>query len=178
MQTIMRALIVCAGLTALPASAEMFVDLGVNASRVESLYGDSDVKVSRSGTGIHLGLGVRRSVAERSDLSFRLEVDDVDSDTMIAVRALDYRYNLSDRFAVNAFLGAARLNLATPAYGYYVGFGVQWKEILEHWDLGLDLRYGDKVARDNLLPSDPEASRRPDNFHDVTGASLYLSYRF
>jgi hypothetical protein len=177
MQIMMRTLLACAGLTAMPASAEMFVDLGANASRVESLYGDSDVKVSRSGTGLHLGFGVRRSVAERSDLSFRLEVDSIDSDTMLAVRALDYRYNVSDRFAVNAFLGAARLDLATPAYGYYVGAGFQWKEITEHWDLGFDLRYGDKVARDNLLPSDPRGGR-PDNFHDVTGASLYLSYRF
>ena len=43
-------------------------------------------------------------------------------------------------------------------------------------DLGIDLRYGDKIARDNLLPTDPQS--RPDSFYDLTGASLYLRYRF
>jgi hypothetical protein len=48
---------------------------------------------------------------------------------------------------------------------------------LPNWDLGIELRLGDKIARDNLLPSDPQGGR-PDNFYDLSGISLYLSRRF
>ena len=56
------------------------------------------------------------------------------------------RLYISNRFALSAFLGAARLDLATPAYGYYLGGGGQWKDFMSGWDLNLDLRLGDKVA--------------------------------
>jgi hypothetical protein len=39
------------------------------------------------------------------------------------------------------------------------------------------VRYGDKVARDNLLPSDPQGGK-PDNFYDLTGIAVYLIRRF
>ena len=73
--------------------------------------------------------------------------------------------------------GAARLDLATPAYGYYFGGGVQFKDLRPHWDLSVDLRYGDKIARDNLLSTDPQGGS-PDNFYDLVGFSVYLSRRF
>jgi hypothetical protein len=106
-----------------------------------------------------------------------VELDDIDGDLLLAVRALDYRRHLTDRFAVTAFLGAARLDLATPAYGYYLGTGVQLKELWPSWSLSVDLRYGDKIARDNVLPSDPQGGKN-DNFYDLSGVSVYLSRRF
>ncbi len=78
---------------------------------------------------------------------------------------------------MTAFAGAARLDLDTPAYGYYLGGGVQIKELWPRWSLGLDLRFGDKLARDNLLPSDPQGGR-PDNFYDLSGLTIYLSRGF
>ena len=116
-------------------------------------------------------------MAGGGDIGVRLEIDDVDSNTLLAVRALDYRFNRSERLAFSVFLGAARLALATPAYGYYFGGGVQLKEIVHGWDLGIDGRIGDKVARDNLLPTDPQGGS-PDNFYGLTGVSVYLSRRF
>lgn len=172
-----KALIVCTCLYAPAATAELLFDIGANYSEIRSLFGDREDTVSRSGAGLHFGVGARRNIADRSDLSFRVEIDSVDSDLFLAVRAFDYRYHLSDKFALNAFFGAARLDLATPAYGYYLGGGWQWKEMTERWDLNVDFRYGDKVARDNLLPDDPQGGR-PDNFHDVLSISVYLSYRF
>ena len=100
------------------------------------------------------------------------------SDTLLSVRALDYRYRFHNPLAVSVFLGASRYDLATPAYGYYYGAGVQWRNLLPNIDLGLDLRYGDKIARDKLLPSDPPSTKRPDEFYDLTGATLSLSYRW
>ena len=102
---------------------------------------------------------MRRELRGGGNIGVRLELDDVDSNLLIAVRALDYRYSISDRLAVGAFLGAARLDLATPAHGYYLGGGVQLKELVRGWDLSIDLRLGDKLARDNLLAV--RSARRP-----------------
>jgi hypothetical protein len=61
-----------------------------------------------------------------------------------------------------------------------MGAGVQWREVMPGFDLSLDLRYADKVARDKLLPTDPDPATavRPDSFYDITSATLSLSYRF
>jgi hypothetical protein len=91
---------------------------------------------------------------------------------------LDYRYRFDNPLALSVFLGAARYDLATPAYGYYLGAGLQWRNLFKHVDLGVDYRYADKVARDKLLPSDPAPEPRPDEFFDISGTSLSISYRF
>ncbi len=93
------------------------------------------------------------------------------------MRALDYRYRFPGPLALTAFAGAARYDLATPAYGLYVGAGAQWRDLLPRLDLALDLRYASKVARDDLVDGDP-AGGRPDSFYDITSAALYLSWRF
>ena len=159
------------------ACAQPYFDVGLHASKIESRIANRADTVSVNDADIHLGIGARRSVSERADIGFRLELDSIDSNTLLAVRAFDYRRHLSERLAINTFLGAARLDLATPAYGWYLGFGVQWKQLTPEWDLSLDVRFGDKLARDNLLPSDPQGGS-PDNFHDVTGITLYLSRGF
>lgn len=173
----MRTVIIAVSLMAAPASAEVFIDIGAGVSQIDSRIANRSGTVNRTETGVHLGLGARRSIGERSDLGIRVEMDTLGSDLLLAFRALDYRYHISNRFALAAFLGAARLDLATPAYGYYLGGGGQWKDVVSNWDLSLDLRIGDKVARDNVLPADPQGGS-PDNFHDIYGVSISMSYRF
>lgn len=164
-------------LFAVPAGAEVFVDVGAQTADVEALIALVDDASESSHSGLHLGVGVRRAVGERGEIGARLELDEIDSERYLRIRVFDYAFRVSDRFAVTAFAGAARLDLATPAYGYYVGAGVRFRDVVPRWDLGLDLAYGDKVARDNLLPSDPQGGS-PDNFYDVSSLSVYLSYRF
>lgn len=159
------------------ASGELFVDVGAQVSRIEARIANTPGTVDSTETGAHIGIGVVRSVGERNELGARLELDNLGSDLLLAVRAVDWRYRVSERFSVGGFLGAARLDLATPAYGYYFGAGIQFRDVMPGWDLGIDLRYGDKVARDNLLPTDPQGGS-PDNFYDIGGASLYFSRRF
>jgi hypothetical protein len=157
------------------AHAEVFVDVGLHSTRVEADVA-TFTRTTTTQSGVHVGLGVRRELANGS-IGARAELEDVDGDLLLAVRALDYRRHLTQRVAVTAFLGAARLDLATPAHGYYLGTGVQLKELWPNWSLALDLRYGDKIARDNLLPSDPQGGK-PDNFYDLSGISVYFSRRF
>jgi hypothetical protein len=164
-------------LVAVPAVADTFFDIGAQTSRVEARIANTEDTTKSTEAGVHVGIGASRRISERNEFGARLELDSLGSDLFLAVRALDYRRHLSERFAVSAFLGAARLDLATPAYGWYLGGGAQFRDLMPRWDLNVDLRYGDKVARDNLLPSDPQGGS-PDNFYDVIGISAYISYRF
>lgn len=162
-----------------PIGADLFVDAGINVSDVQIRLGDdSPVTTTGMQAAAHLGLGARRAVSQHSDLGVRVELDQIDSEMLLAVRALDYRYRFRNPLALSAFAGAARYDLATPAYGYYFGGGVQWRDVLPRFDLSLDVRYADKIARDKLLPTDPSPAPRPDSFYDITGATLYLSYRW
>lgn len=159
------------------ASGELFLDIGAQSSRIEARIANSDGTVDTTEAGGHIGLGVFRRVGERNEVGARIELDNLGSDLLLAVRAVDWRYRFSERLSVGGFLGAARLDLATPAYGYYFGGGIQFRDLMPQWDIGIDLRYGDKVARDNLLPTDPQGGS-PDNFYDILGVSIYLSRRF
>jgi hypothetical protein len=161
-----------------PNGAELFVDAGINFSELAIRLDGSPAQTESLGAAAHFAIGARRAVSARSDLGVRAEFDDIDGDLLFSVRALDYRYRFNNPLAVSVFLGASRLDLATPAYGYYYGAGVQWRNLLPHTDVGIDLRYGDKIARDKLLPSDPPSEKRPDSFYDLTGATLSISYRW
>ena len=157
------------------AAAEVFVDFGAHATRVEADIVDAPHTFTNT-SGLHVGAGLRRELRQGS-IGARVELDDVDGDLLLAVRAFDYRRHISDRWALTAFAGAARLDAATPAYGYYFGGGVELKELWPRWNLGVDIRRGDKLARDNVLPTDPQGSG-PDNFYDLTGLAVYLRWRF
>jgi len=157
------------------ARAEVLVDFGVNSTRVEADIANATSIVSTTTSGYHVGTGVRRALKAGS-VGVRLELEDIDSNLLIAVRALDYKHAFSERLSIGGFLGAARLDLATPAYGYWLGGALEY-DFSKRWAVSVDLRIGDKLARDNLLPTDPQGGR-PDNFYDLRGIGIYLSRRF
>ncbi|MEP7242276.1 MAG: capsule assembly Wzi family protein [Gammaproteobacteria bacterium] len=160
-------------------SAEIFVDAGLNANRVHiDLAAEQPATRTSWAIGPHFALGARRAVSDRSDLGARLELDSIDGHTLLAVRALDYRYRFGGPIALSVFIGAARYALATPAYGEYFGAGLQWRNLLPGWDAAVDLRYAKKVARDHLLPSDPVSSTQPDSFYDILSPTISLTRRF
>lgn len=158
--------------------AHIFVDAGLNVSRVSVDLDDSiPIQVQHAGAAPHFAIGARRAVSDRSDLGARLELDDVDGRTLLGVRAIDYRYRFANAAAFTLFVGAARYDLASPAYGIYYGIGGQWRDVFPSWDLAVDLRYASKVARDKLLPSDP-LGQRVDSFYDIESATVSISRRF
>jgi hypothetical protein len=157
---------------------QLFVDAGVNALRIRTDLTELTAKTTgTSKTGAHVALGARRSVSDHSDLGARVEVDDLGGKSLAGVRLIDYRYRFAGPVALGAFLGAARYALATPAYGFYYGLGLQWRDILPHVDAGVEVRYYDSVARDRLLPNDPHTNR-PDSFYDISGGVASLTYHF
>jgi hypothetical protein len=158
--------------------AEVFVDAGMNVNKVRTdLEPGIPITSSQWAVDPHVGLGARRAVSANNDLGVRVELDEVDGHALVGVRALDYRYRFSDDFALGLFFGAARYDLATPAYSVYFGVGGLWRDILPKWDLGLDLRLAQNVARDHMLASDPQGVR-PDSFYKIETALMYVSRRF
>jgi hypothetical protein len=158
--------------------AEWFIDAGANASKVhEDLQQGLPIIVTTLGLGPHLGIGARRAVTANSDLGARLEYDQVDGHALLGFRLLDYRYRFDGPIALGAFAGAARYNLATPALSVYYGCGAQWRDIFPRWDLNLEYKHAQNLARDHLLASDP-IGVRPDSFYKVDSGLLYISRRF
>lgn len=157
---------------------ERFVDVGMNVNKVRTnVEPDLPVVASKLGFDPHFGLGARRAVSDNNDLGVRVEVDEVNGHSLLGVRAIDYRYRFTEHFALGAFIGAARYNVATPAYSVYFGAGAMWRDVLPKWDIGVDFRYAQNVARDHLLASDTQGIR-PETFYKIETGLLYLSRRF
>jgi hypothetical protein len=127
----------------------------------------------------HFGVGARRAVSARNDLGVRLELDEVADRSLVSFRALDYRFRVNRKLALGAFLGVGRYDLTLDAHGYYFGAGVQYRDLLPGWDVGLDYRRYDKLDRDKGLASDPESNPGlPRRYIDLDGVSLYMSKRW
>jgi len=165
--------------------AEVFVDAGVNANEVKANLGEmriNGIVVTQSTTsplnfGPHFAVGARRAVSDSNDLGARVEFDQIDDHLLIGLRALDYRHRFGSPLAFSLFAGVARYNLDTPATSIYAGMGGGWRNIMPKWDLDLDIRYAQNVARDHVLESDVQGLR-PDSFYKIESATLYLSRHF
>jgi hypothetical protein len=161
-----------------PQDGEWFADIGGNVNRVITAIAPVPSQVSSPHFGAHLALGGRRAVSEHNDFGARVEYDEgVDGHYLIGFRALDWRYRFDNPLALGLFVGAARYSAITPATSLYAGLGVQWRDIWQHWDLDLDGRYGDNLARDHVLASDFQGTR-PETFYRIQSLTLYLSRHF
>jgi len=162
-----------------PAGMEFHIDAGAVASNLTAdITSDTPRKSTGVGVGPHLTIGARRAASEHQDLGAALEADGIHGATLLAARIIDYRYRFDNPLALNVFIGAARYAALTPAYGFYYGAGLQWRNVLPKWDLGVDLRYASKVSRIRSLPSEPQGGYRPDAFYDIAYGTLYVSRRF
>jgi hypothetical protein len=157
---------------------ELFVDAGGNANQVRTdLQKGYPITTSKVMFGPHFALGARRAVTDNGDLGVRLEVDQIDDHNLVGVRAVDYRYRFGGSFAAGLFLGVNRYDLATPAYSLYAGAGAQWRDVLPRWDIGVDYRFAQNIARNHVLATDP-AGVRPDSFYKIQSVIAYISRRF
>ena len=157
---------------------EIFVDVGVNANQVKvDLQKGLPIATSGTGTGPHVAIGARRAVSQYNDLGVRVEFDQVQGHGLIGIRPVDYRYRFTDSFALEAFAGVARYDVATPAYSLYGGIGGTWRNLLPKIDLSMEYRYAQNLARDHVLATDPPGVR-PDSFYKIQTGVLYISRRF
>ena len=156
---------------------EGFVDVGLFTSHFDFEQDAGKVPaVTTSQGSVHVGLGVRRAFDQHNDFGTRIELDNVQGHLFTSLRALDYRRRIGPKFAAGFFIGVGRYEGPTPAYGWYGGAGLQWRELRSKWDLSLDARMGDHMVR-NKIPGEP-VILWPNTFYSIYGASLYLSRRF
>lgn len=163
------------------ALAENFfdVDVGIAYSDVSvSEPSPVDGDFSSGDAGYHLGAGAYRNNGDsRWIYGVKLEVQDVVGNGMISVRAIDFGYKFTPRFTFNGFLGGARYDLATPAFGYRLGVGGRYW-ISDRWALSAEASFADSVARDKLLPEENPGVGSPDIFFDVFQVSIFLKRKF
>ena len=165
-----------------PKGSELFADIGVNVNRVTV---NLDPEIPQYNTQVsedpHFALGARRAVSTNNDLGARVEVDEIQSHMLIGFRAVDWRYRFDhDAFAIGAFIGVNRYQLATPAYSEYAGLGAEWRNFLPwfpKWDLGIEFRHAQNIARDHVLPTDPRGIR-PDSFYKIDSGVFFVSRHF
>jgi Capsule assembly protein Wzi len=163
-----------------PEGDELYVSAGTDYSRTLvdlHVIKPYDTKWS---AGPYFALGARRRVSAHQDLGVALEADDIGGRSLLSVRMLDYRYRFDSPLAVNAFFGASRLPEGTPAYGVYAGAGLQWRNVLPGWDVGLDYRTVIAAERERDLPTDPQplGTAKPDALYSVSSWTVYLSRKF
>lgn len=168
------------GVDASNLDVDLFVDAGAGYGRVRKRLG-SDIPVVTTDweTDAHIAVGARRRVSDRFDVGVRLEMDRVDGEQLLSLRAVDPRFRLTPKIALGAFIGVGRYDVGLPSYGFFWGGGVQYMDVVPKWDLSLDWRRYDKLGRDKTLPSDPPST--PDRtriFFDVDVASFYISRRW
>jgi hypothetical protein len=158
--------------------AQVFVDVGANANKVRiDLDKTLPITTTPLDYGPHLGVGARRAISTNNDLGVRAEFDTVNGRMLIGLRPIDYRHRFEGPLALNLFAGIARYDLATPATSVYGGLGLQWRDLLPAWDLNLDYRYAQNVARDRVLASDVQGIR-PEAFYKIESVTLYASRHF
>jgi len=162
-----------------PEGMEFHIDAGaVGSSVLADITSNTPRTNSGVGFGPHLTIGARRAASEHQDLGAALEADDVHGVSLLSARIIDYRYRFNNPLALNLFLGAARYAALTPAYGFYYGAGLQWRNILPHWDVGMDFRYASKVDRFRTQPGEPQGGYRPDAYYDISLGTLYVSRKW
>jgi hypothetical protein len=162
-----------------PEGMEFHIDAGAVASKVIADIASNIPRVDTGvGFGPHLTIGARRAASEHQDLGAALDLDAVHGVSLFSARLIDYRYRFNNPLALNLFLGAARYVAPTPAYGFIYGAGLQWRNVLPHWDVGIDFRYGSKIDRIRTLPSDPQGGYRQDAYYDISLGTLYVSRKF
>ena len=163
------------------AAGELFVDVGVNRTEVTKILAVGGPNPpDAEGEGVHLAFGARRNASKRGDIGVRFELDQVDGNQLLSLRALDYRYRIFRKLAVSGFAGFARYDYGLATNGYFWGGGLQLLDVLPKWDIGVDLRHYEKLNRDKSLPSDPipSAEQHPRLYLDMDGISFYVSRRW
>ncbi|WGO98823.1 hypothetical protein QFX18_01955 [Saccharophagus degradans] len=154
---------------------------GLQSYSVQQLEEDNSLPdEAESGTGLHLGASVKNNYGDSNKhwFGFGVDIDRIMGQKMLALRALDYEYELNEDMRIGAFFGAATLDTGLPQNGYYTGVNASYLNIIDKLDLVVEARYGSGLARDRkLLASDP-SGERTDMFLDFTSIALSLRWNF
>mgnify|MGYP005992037397 CR=1 FL=1 len=159
------------------------IDVGISVLKTKVLEDHSNAPDSYGDatTSPLIGFALNKRVGEQSLLGTKIEFQRIDGSLLTAFRAIDYRYIIDGQWQVGAYIGAARYDFRSPAYGYTLGFGAFYQPTnWQNWSLGTEVQFMDKMARDKIHPDDVPgtAATGPDTFTNMAGLSFTLSYHF
>ncbi len=161
-----------------PKGDNLFVNVGVNYYHV-LVYkpnGPATIRYYRRWAGSPaVTLGARRRISAHQDIGVGLDLDSFSGRLLLGLRMVDYRYRFDWPIAIHAFVGAARYSAPTPAYGLYLGTGLEWLHAYRGWNVGLDFR--SVVSAQRLDDLRTEHSHL-DTYYTIDSWSLYLSHDF
>ncbi len=161
-----------------PKGDNLFVNVGVNYYHV-LVYrpnGAATIRYYRRWAGSPaVTLGARRRISAHQDIGVGVDLDSISGRLLLGLRMVDYRYRFDWPIAVHAFIGAARYSGPTPAYGLYLGTGVQWLHAFRGWTVGLDYR---SVVSAQRLGDLRTAHYHLATYYTIDSWSLYLSHDF
>lgn len=164
------------------AAYEKLLSVGVQNHSIQQRTGDPNIDdEDLDDSSFHIGFRLYNQINAKNLIGVGLDYDEVGSQKVLGYRAIDYRYLLSNRIHLGAFFGAASLDSGLPQNGYYYGFNASFLLIPEKLSLSFENKFGDGLARDRLLSTDPEDSsgeNRPDIFLDYQAYVLALQWHF
>ncbi|MGH8219662.1 MAG: capsule assembly Wzi family protein [Steroidobacteraceae bacterium] len=161
-----------------PKGNELYVQVGANYYLVQDSPITNVRLYSPWTVGPHFAIGAWRRASEHQDLGASLDVDDMSGRGLLGLHMLDYRYRFGQHLAFHAFAGAARYSVGTPAYGFYLGGGPQWRDVVPGWDVGFEYHRVILAERLRDLPSDPQGGDRPDAYDNLYSWGLYVTRKF
>lgn len=165
------------------AAYEPYVSVGINSHSVKYDTRDETFdSQSPSDSGPILGAGVLNQYGRSNKhyFGFGVEWHELLDDSVLALRALDYQYQLASRIRLGSYFGAVDLDSGASQTGYYIGANLRYLNIYKNLDAVLDVRVTDKLQRDRFFENDPvdASGKRPDFFVSYNAIALLLSWRF
>ncbi len=151
----------------------------------EDLFGDMPSFESPE-LGTFFGFAVDKKLtnnqqANSAYIGTKIEFHQIDGNILTTVRALDYKQHINEEWLWGAFVGGARYDFRSPAYGYTFGGGLFYRpeSFVGNWGAAIELQYLDKLARDKIHPDDPSvALTGPDSFADMQIIAFSVNYYF
>ena len=174
--------LVVAGYAAGDAQVAYSFSLGGTYGKVKTLLNGGDQAAAATSDWAlepYLNVGAHLRYSGQHEFGIVVGHSNVDSVSLWSFRPLDYKYMLFDSFLLKGFFGVARYDRETPAHGYYLGTGFEFRPVASNYGINLELAYGDKIARDRVLPSDPpQQGASPEIFYDAYLVNGFVSFYF
>ena len=159
-----------------PKGDHLYVQVGANYDRVLVYKPSRSRRYTPYKAEPHVAVGAWRRISAHQDIGVGLDIDDIHRHMLLGARMVDYRYRFGRHLAAHAFLGAARYALATPAYGLYLGAGLQWRNLFPGWGVGVDFHNVISAQRLQDLPSETPCCRQ--TLDSIYSWTFYVSRSF
>ncbi len=163
----------------LASNATVEVSLGLNYF-LQSQTSDSFFEPVKNQTdaGYQISAKIQKPYDhnEKHYIGTGLDIADINGQTLLGFRAVDYKWAMNDSYHLGFFIGAASLDNKAPQNGYYYGVNLTIPELYKNFAVNFEISRADGLARDRISSDAP--GDQPDIFMDITTSSINLAWQF